>query len=296
MVNLQVPFVGGFTRLPEEETRFKDKVVVITGASSGIGMACALEFAAQGAKVVVAARREELLLKLTKQIKGRGGEAFIVMTDVRKIEDCENLMKQSVEMYGRIDILINNAGISMRANFEDLDLKVIRQLIDTNFYGAVYCTKFALPYLWEHKGSLIGISSISGLTPLPGRTGYVASKHALVGFLNTLRLENVDRGLNVLVVHPGFTRSEIREKALNNQCLPQGASPRNEGRMMSCETVARHIARAAYKRKRDLLLTPQGKMVTWLHRYFPWIAGRILIYEMSRETRIQSINTHSDET
>lgn len=262
---------------------FRDKVVVVTGASSGIGRACSLEFAARGAKVVVAARRYDLLLKLVKQIEDWGGEAFPVRTDVRKMSDCEHLIKQTIEIYGRMDVMILNAGISMRANFENMDLKVIKELMDTNFYGAVYCAKFALPYLLEEQGTLIGISSIGGLTPLSGRTGYVSSKHAMEGFLNTLRLENMDRGLHVLVAHPGFTSSEIREKALNDQGLPQGSSPRNEGRMMSSETVARHIAWAVYKRKRDLVLTPKGKLVVWLFKHFPGITDRLLICEMSRE-------------
>lgn len=272
-------------RLAEDGSRFLDKVVVITGASSGIGRACAQVFAAQGARVVLAARRNHVLQDLKKEIEDGGGKAEAVVCDVTKIDDCESLIRTAVDKFGQIDMLISNAGISMRANFEELDLEVIKRLMDTNFYGAVYCTKFALPYLLKQKGTVIGISSITGRTPLPGRTGYVASKHAMDGFFNTLRLENMKKGLNVMVVHPGFTSSEIRLHALNEQAEPQGETPRDEERMMSSERVAWHIARAAYRRERDLVLTPQGKIMVWLHKNFPGIADRALVWEMSKEDK-----------
>ncbi len=263
--------------------KFKDNVVIVTGASSGIGKACAIEFARNGASVVLAARRKKELEEVREHIRLLGGDALSVVTDVRKIKDCENLVKKTVNTYGKINILINNAGISMRANFEDLDIEVIRELMDTNFYGAVYCTKFALPYLLKEKGTVIGISSITGLAPLPGRTGYSASKHAMDGFFNSLRLENRRKGLNVLIVHPGFTSSEIRMHALDNQGNPQAESPRDEVRMMSSEKVAMHIVHATKRRNRDLILTPQGKMVVWLHRTIPGVADRIILREMSKE-------------
>ena len=267
----------------KKKNKFKDKVVIITGASSGIGRACAFEFSENGAKVVLAARREEKLEQVKAEILKNGGEALIVKTDVRIINDCENLIKKTVKYYGRIDVLINNAGISMRASFEELDLSVIHQLMDTNFFGAVYCVKFALPYLLKSKGTVVGISSIAGLTPLPGRTGYSASKFALDGFLNTLRLENKKKGLNVLVVHPGFTASNIRNTALDKDGNPQKETPRDEDKMMSAEKVAEIIAKAVYKRERDLILTSQGKLAVWLHRKFPEITDRIILFEMSRE-------------
>ena len=263
--------------------KFNDKVVIITGASSGIGKACAFEFADKGAKVVLAARREDELKKVEDQIKKKGGEAITVKADVKNVEDCKNLINKTAEKYGGIDILINNAGISMRASFEELDLSVIKSLMDTNFYGAVYCTKFALPFLLKQKGTVIGISSISGLTPLPGRTGYVASKYAMEGFLSTLRLENIKKGLNVLVVHPGFTSSNIRKIALNKNGAPQKETPRNEAEMMTSERVAQIITKATLKRERDLILTLQGKLVVWLHKYFPCITDRIILYEMAKE-------------
>ncbi len=263
--------------------RFKDKVIIITGASSGIGKACAIEFAKAGAIVILAARNSDNLKQVEYEIKHVGGIALSVPTDVSKIDDCKALINASIEQYGKIDILINNAGISMRAAFDDIDLDVMRELMDTNFYGTVYCTKFALPYIQKQKGTIIGVSSISGLAPLPGRTAYAASKHAMDGFLNSLRQENRRKGINVLIVHPGFTESNIRNAALNSEGKAQNLSPRDESRMMSSEKVAQHICKAVKKRNRDLVLTPEGRMVVWLHKNFPDIADRIILHEMSKE-------------
>ncbi|MEA3495213.1 MAG: SDR family oxidoreductase [Bacteroidota bacterium] len=281
--NILIPRIRKRETVIRFKNKFANEVVIITGASSGIGKACAFEFANEGAKVVLAARRENELKKVENQIKKLGGEAISIKTDVKKIEDCKNLIDKTIEKYGQVNVLINNAGISMRATFEDLKLEVIKELMDTNFYGAVYCTKFALPYLLKQKGTVIGISSISGLTPLPGRTAYSASKHAMVGFLNTLRLENKKKGLNVLIVHPGFTTSNIRNTALNKNGKPQKETPRNEDEMMSAERVAQIIAKATLKRERDLILTPQGKLVVWLHKNFPGITDRIILNEMVKE-------------
>ena len=281
--HIAIPKIKKRENVIKYKNKFKDKVIIITGASSGIGRACAFEFANNNAKIVLASRREEELIKIENKIKEKGGEAFSIITDVRKIDDCQDLINKTVEKYGKIDILINNAGISMRASFEEINLSVIKDLMDTNFYGAVYCTKFALPYLLKQKGTVIGISSISGLTPLPGRTGYCASKYAMDGFLNTLRLENKKNGLNVLVVHPGFTNSNIRNIALNKNGKPQKETPRNEEEMMSAERVAQIITKATLKRERDLILTPQGRLVVWLHKNFPGITDRIILHEMAKE-------------
>ena len=278
-----LPKIKSSEKLIKGKLKFKNKVVVITGSSSGIGKACAYVFAQQGAKVILAARNENKLIELENDINKKGGNALYVKTDVRKIEDCKNLIDKTIEKHGRIDILINNAGISMRANFVDLDLSVIKELIDTNFYGAVYCTKFALPYLLKQKGTVIGISSICGLTPLPGRTGYAASKHAMDGFLNTLRLENKRKGLHVLIVHPGFTSSNIRKFALNKNGKAQNETPRDEAKMMSSEKVAQIVARATLKKEKDLILTREGKLVVWLHKNFPGITDRIIMHEMAKE-------------
>ena len=191
----------------------RNKVVVVTGASSGIGLACCQVFAAQGAKVVMAARSEEKLKEAAATVSALGAEVLLVVTDVSVPEDCARLVRAAVDRFGRIDVLINNAGISMRALFADLDLSVLHHLMDINFWGMVNCTKYALPYLLESKGSVVGVSSVAGLIGLPARTGYSASKFAMDGFLKTLRVENLYNGLHVMVAVPGFTASNIRNTA-----------------------------------------------------------------------------------
>ena len=188
---------------------FKDKVVVITGASSGIGEATAREFAKSGSKVVLAARSEERLSRIVDEIREAEGDAIYVTTDVSIEEDCKNLIRKTVEKYGTVHILVNNAGLSMRATFVDVDLKVLHRLMNVNFWGTVYCTKYALPYLLQQKGSLVGVSSVAGFHGLPGRTGYSASKFAIHGFLETIRIENLKKGLHVMILAPGFTTTNM---------------------------------------------------------------------------------------
>jgi short-subunit dehydrogenase len=260
----------------------KNKVVIITGASSGIGRALAKEFAAKGAKLSLGARRTELLEELKQELAGT--EILITQTDVSKEDDCKNLIEATIERYGSIDVLINNAGISMRALFEEVELNVIRQLMDVNFYGTVYCSKYALPYLLKTKGSLVGVISIAGYVGLPGRTGYSASKFAIRGFLDTIRIENLKKGLHVLVAAPGFTASEVRKVALTNDGSQQGETPRNEEKMMSAEECARHIVKAVEKRKRELILTfVEGKLTVFLGKFFPSLLDKLTYSHMAKE-------------
>jgi len=260
----------------------RNKVVVITGASSGIGRALAIEFASKGARLSLGARRTELLEKLQDELKGT--EILIQKTDVSIEDDCRMLIEETIKRFGQIDILINNAGISMRALFEDVDLKVIRQLMDVNFYGTVYCTKYALPYLLKTKGSLVGVISIAGYVGLPGRSGYSASKFAIRGFLDTLRIENLKKGLHVLVAAPGFTASEVRKAALTTDGSQQGETPRDESKMMSSEECARHIVNAVRKRKRELILTfTEGKLTVFLGKLFPSLLDKLTYNHMAKE-------------
>ena len=262
----------------------KNKVVVITGASSGIGRALAKEFASRGARLALGARRIELLQDLQTELSD--SEILIQKTDVSLEDDCQLLISETVKRFGQIDILINNAGISMRAIFEEVDLKVIRQLMDVNFYGTVCCTKFALPYLLKTNGSLVGIISIAGYVGLPGRSGYSASKFAIRGFLDTIRIENMKKGLHVLVAAPGFTTSEIRKVALTTNGIPQGETPRNENKMMSSEECAHHIACAIEKRKRELILTfAEGKLTVFINKFFPSLLDKFAYNLMAKEPK-----------
>lgn len=259
---------------------FKDKVVVVTGASSGIGEALAREFSARGARVVAGARS---LDKLEAVVAGLPTAGLAVQCDVSKEEDCRRLIHRSVEMFGRVDVLVNNAGISMRALFDEVDLDVLRRLMDTNFWGAVYCTKYALPFIQASRGSIVGISSVAGFHGLPGRTGYSASKYAMHGLLETVRVENLKKGVHVLIVAPGFTASNVRFSALTADGSKQGESPREEGKMMTAEEAALRIVRAVAKRKRTLLMDFDGKATRILKFFASGLLDRLYYNHMAKE-------------
>lgn len=267
------------------KTTFRNKVVIVTGASSGIGEATAREFARNGSKVVLAARSGERLSAITGDIRAAGGDAIYVTTDVSREEDCMNLVKKTVEKYGTVSILVNNAGLSMRASFADVDISVLRRLMDVNFWGTVYCTKYALPYLLEQRGSIVGVSSVAGFHGLPGRTGYSASKFAIHGFLETIRIENLKKGLHVMIIAPGFTTTEIRKHALTADGSEQGESPRNEQKLMSPEYVARWVLKGIRKKKRNKLLTWDGRLTALFQRIIPGFVDWAYYHEMSKEPR-----------
>lgn len=261
---------------------FASKIIIITGATSGIGLACARNFAQKGAKLVISGRNPERLAEAEAELS-KVTEVLAVKADVSVEEDCKALVERSVERFGRIDVLVNNAGISMRAMFRDLDLKVIRSLMDTNFWGTVYCTKHALPYLLETKGSVVGVISTAGFVGLPARTGYSSSKFAIRGFLNTLRMEHYYDGLHVMVFAPGFTASNIRNTALTADGSAQGSTPRDEGKMMTAEAVAERMAKGLAKRKAEVILTPIGKLTVFLSKICPRLLDRMELKFMAKE-------------
>jgi short-subunit dehydrogenase len=262
----------------------KNKVIVITGASSGIGYALAVEYASKGARLVIAARNVSRLEEIGDELRLSGTEVLAVKTDVSIEADCKNLIEQAVQHFGTIDTLINNAGISMRALFSEMNLNVMRQLMDVNFWGTVYCTKYALPHLLKSKGSVVGVISIAGYVGLPGRSGYSASKYAIRGFLDTLRTENLKTGLHVLVVAPGFTASNIRNVALTANGTAQGETPRDETDMMPASKVAVHLRKAVEKRKRTLILTfTEGKLTVFLNKFVPSLIDKLAYNHMAKE-------------
>jgi dehydrogenase/reductase SDR family member 7B len=261
----------------------KNKVVIITGGSSGIGKGCAEIFGRAGAKIVITGRNEKNLAEVVKQLQQQKIDVLAVTADVSNEKDNEKVVRETINKFGRIDVLINNAGISMRGLFEETDLDVIRKVMDINFYGTVYATKYALPYILKSRGSVVSISSIAGIRGLPARTGYSASKFAIQGFMEALRTEIMKKGVHVLVACPGFTASNIRNTALAKDGSTQGESPRDESSMMTAEEVAQSILDAVINRKRDLVLTMQGKLTVFLNKWFPGFMDGMVYKHLAKE-------------
>ena len=254
-----------------------NKTVIITGASSGIGLACAEAFARQGASLVLGARRYVDLCAISQSLEVRYGiRAVAVQCDVANEMDCRALVQQAATTFGGVDVLVNNAGVSMRALFADLDLSVLRRLMDVNFWGTVYCTKYAIGELLRSKGSVVAVSSIAGYRGLPGRTGYSASKFAIHGFMESLRVENLKTGLHVMLVCPGFTASNIRQTALDAAGSAHGETSMDEDKMMTAEEVAGRIVQGVLRRKRTLVMTRQGKLAVLMNKLLPaWVDKQV---------------------
>lgn len=262
---------------------FKGKTVVITGASSGIGLALTKGFASAGANVVFGARRESELVALHKELTAMGYPSAYRKCDVSCENDCRGLIDAAVESFGGVDVLICNAGLSMRALFDDVDLNVLHQLMDVNFWGTVNCSKYALPWLQSSKGSLVGVSSVAGMHGLPARTGYSASKYAMVGFLETLRVENLKKGLHVMVASPGFIATNVRKQSLTADGTAQGESPRQEEKMMSAEEAARRIMKGVYRRKREVVMDFQGRATKFIKKFAPGLLDKLFYNHMAKE-------------
>ena len=263
--------------------KMKDKVVIITGGSSGIGLALAYEFLRNGSKVVITARTQANLNDAAKALGHSGSNLLPVVADAGVKEDCEQTVKSTIDHFGKIDVLVNNAGISMRALFAELDLSVLEKVMQVNFWGTVYMSKYALPHLLRTKGSIAGISSIAGYRGLPARTGYSASKFAMNGFLESLRGELLPHGVNVIAISPGFTASNIRNQALTKDGVPQGGSPLDEGKIMTAEEVARRSYRAIAIRRRGIIMSTQGRLTVFLNKWLPGFMDKMVIKHFQRE-------------
>jgi short-subunit dehydrogenase len=254
---------------------FQNKTVLITGASSGIGKALTIAMLQAGARVAICARNSKNLQEVKEELMNKN--LLTVRADVSIESDCKQFIDAAVAAFGRIDILINNAGISMRALFKDLDLNILRQSMDINYWGTVYCTKYALPHILATKGSIVGISSIAGYKGLPCRTGYSSSKFAMQGFLESLRIELLDDGVNVMWVSPGFVASNIRNTALSADGSAQRETPLDEANLMSAEECANRMLKAIAHRKRTLIMSTQGKLTVWMNKFFPaWVDRQVL--------------------
>ena len=262
---------------------FRNKSVVITGASSGIGKALAYEFASLGANVTLGARQSDKLAAIAEDLEKHGYKAAWCATDVTQAEDCRRLIETAVDKFGGIDILICNAGISMRALFDDVDLEVLHRLMDVNFWGTVYCTKYALRYIQASRGSIVGVSSVAGLHGRPGRTGYSASKYARTGFLDTVRVENIKKGVHVMIACPGFTATNVRYSALTADGSRQGETPRKEEKMRTAEEVAGRIARGIKHRRRLVLMEFEGRATHFIKKFSPRFLDKMFYKVMAKE-------------
>ncbi|MEI9947167.1 MAG: SDR family oxidoreductase [Chitinophagaceae bacterium] len=252
---------------------FKDKVVVVTGGTEGIGKALVEELLQLGAKVATCGRDHDKLYRL--QSTHPSSPLHTMVADVSSENDCRRFIETTIKFFGGVDILINNAGISMRALLKDASTEVIRKVMEINFFGAVYCTSYALSSIIERKGTIVGVSSIAGYRGLPGRSGYSASKYAMQGWLEAIKTELLHDGVHVMWVCPGFTTSNIRNAALNKNGDKQGESPMDESSMMTAEECAEHILNAVRKKKRTLVLTFTGKRTVFLNKFFPKLTDRL---------------------
>lgn len=257
------------------------KVAIITGGSSGIGRSLVLKYASEGYAVAFTGRNASRMNEVVEKLDGK--PCLALELDASNEDDNKKMVEETINKFGRLDVLVCNAGVSMRALFEDIDLKVFRQLMDINFYGAIYATKFALPHLLKSKGMIVAISSINGLRSTPARSAYTSSKFAVQGFFESLRTEVMTRGVHVLVVCPGFTSSNIRNAALTADGKSQGESPRNEKEMMSPEEVAERTFQAAKKNKRDLILTKRGRAAVFLNKIIPGKLDWMIYNVMKKE-------------
>ena len=254
----------------------KENVAIITGASKGIGAELARQLAQKGAKLVLAARNLPELEAVAAQCRASGAAVVTVKADVAAERDCQAIVAGAVLAFGRVDALVNNAGMSMWARFEEIrDLSVLERIMQVNYMGAVYCTRHALPYLRQSHGRLVGISSLAGRTGVPTRTGYAASKHAMTGFFDSLRIELEGSGVSVTMIYPGFVATGIRENATGPDGMPILVSPVREGEVMSAAECARRVVRAMERREREVVMTARGRMGLWLKLLAPSLVDRI---------------------
>lgn len=255
---------------------FRGNVVVITGASDGIGREMALQLAGQGAWLVLAARDAARLASAAAECRARGGRAVAVPTDVADPAQCRALIDRTVQEYGRVDTLVNNAGISMWARFDEVtDLAPFERMMQVNYFGSLYCTHAALPHLKRTRGRIVGVSSLTGRAGVPTRSGYAATKHAMAGFFDSLRIELEDDGVTVTMVYPGFVSTGIRERAYGADGQPLRASPVREAEVMTPEECARQIIAAMASRRRELIMTLRGKVGAWIKLVAPGVVDRI---------------------
>jgi len=258
---------------------FQDKAVIVTGASSGIGRALTLRLADQGAWIVLAARDAQRLDALAEECRQRGGKAIAVPTDVTDEARCKVLIERAVAELGRLDMLINNAGIGATGLLEELpDLTVFKRVMDVNFYGTVYCTYYAVKHLKQTQGRIVNISSLGGKSPLPYNTNYIASKYAVHGFSDSLRMELAKAGVSITLICPYWVVTEFHERLMDKDGTPRGPKGRAiySDKTMTADECAAIALKAAARRKREVLMGP-GWPAIWLRMIAPGLVDKITI-------------------
>jgi len=266
---------------------FENKRIIITGASSGIGKEMAVQLSRQAARLTLAARSTDRLAEIAHLCQENGAQAIHVPTDVSDASQCQNLIQTSVNHYGGIDLLVNNAGYSMWAKFEDItQMEIGEKLFQVKFFGSVYCTHAALPFLKASKGQILTIASLTGKIGVPSRTYYSAANHALAGFFDALRGELIDDGVKVSMVYPGYIATSIREKAINSAGKPHGKTHIVESNAMPVDICVRQILEATAMKKRDILLTFKDRVGTWLKLISP----SLLDYIARKETAYDQLS------
>jgi len=258
--------------------KLRDKVIVVTGASEGIGRALCLALASQKPKLVLAARNQNRLSQLEEEVEYEGAQALVVPTDVSQEKACKNLIEKTISEWGHLDVLVNNAGMTMWTTLEEMeDTTIIERLMRINYFGAAYCTYYALPYLKKSTGRLVAVSSVAGLSGVPTRTAYAASKHAMFGFFDSLRIELMGTGVSVTMIAPNFVFSEIHRRALGKNGNSLGISPMQEDKIMTAEECSSQIVKAIENRDRLAILSFRGKAGRWLKLIAPVLIDKLAL-------------------
>jgi short-subunit dehydrogenase len=255
---------------------FANRVMVITGASSGIGRELARQLATQGARLVLAARDQARLTEVSEECRQLEAETLVVPTDVTSQDACRELVAKTVEKFGALDVLVNNAGSAMWSRFDELhDLAIIERLMRVNYLGGVYCTHAALPHLKKSRGLIVAMASISGLLGVPLLTGYSASKHAVFGFFESLRIELAASGVGVTILAPDFVQSEVLARAIGPDGRALEISPLDQRSLLSTDKCVRKIIRGMERRKRLVLTSERSAWGRWGKLLAPWLIDRI---------------------
>lgn len=263
------------------------KVIVITGASDGIGAELARQWAARGKSavaLVLAARNEERLREVAGQCEALGARTLVQRCDVSRQDECRVLIDAAVDAFGRLDVLVNNAGMSAHALLEDIeDLEWTETLMRINHWGSVWCTHAALPHLKASRGQVVAVSSLAGLVGVPGRTAYCATKFAMTGFFEALRTELAPDGVGVTIAYPGVVATQIRYRGFDAEGKPAGRSGLDERGAMSVEECARLIVDGTGRRRREIVMSAKGRLGRWLKLLAPSLVDRMAIAALARD-------------